>query len=40
MPRFVDDENNAVLIILDSVPPGIRNFAKIVDNEIIEFSPN
>jgi hypothetical protein len=40
IPEFKDDERNQVTAVIDSIPAGKLDFAKIIDNKIIEFTPN
>jgi hypothetical protein len=39
IPEFKDDEQHYVTVILDSVHGGKIEFANIIDNKYIEFSP-
>ena len=39
IPQFSDNEGHAVTVILDSIPAGQVNFATIINNEYIEFTP-
>jgi hypothetical protein len=39
LPRYIDEENNPVTMIISSVPAGVEKFSKILLNEYIEFSP-
>ena len=40
IPYFKDNEGNDVTVVLDSIPPGMIDFASIIDSEYIEFTPN
>jgi hypothetical protein len=40
VPKFKDDEGHAVTVVLDSVPSGLVDFAIIIDNDHIEFTPS
>jgi hypothetical protein len=40
IPEFKDDEQHDVTVILDSVHGGKIEFATIIDNKYIEFSPS
>ena len=40
IPTFSDKEGHAVTVILDSIPPGQVDFATIINNEYIEFTPS
>jgi hypothetical protein len=39
IPKFMDKEGHAVTVVLDSVPGGRIDFASIIYNEYIRFTP-